>query len=133
MLRETSLLPHVNPGVMTREDIAMLRAVSVSQGIMLESTPSGCARKAACTTARPTKRPACGSQTMRAAGELQVPFTTGILIGIGETREERIDALLAIRELHEALRPHPGSHRPELPRQARHRNGRRAGAGAATS
>ena len=66
----------------------------------------------------PDKRPAVRLATLRLAGELAVPFTTGILIGIGETREERIDALLALRELHAPLRPHPGSHRPELPRQA---------------
>ena len=55
---------------------------------------------------------------LREAGELRIPFTTGILIGIGETLAERVDSLLAIRDLHRALRPHPGGHRPELPRQA---------------
>ena len=101
VLRETSLLPHVNPGVMTSADIAMLRAVSVSQGIMLESTAERLCEKGGVHHGSPDKAPALRLATLQAAGELSVPFTTGILIGIGETREERIDALLAIRALHE--------------------------------
>ncbi len=101
VLRETSLLPHVNPGVMSREDIAMLRAVSVSQGVMLESTAERLCAKGGVHYGSPDKAPALRLATLRAAGELAVPFTTGILIGIGETRGERIDALLAIRSLHE--------------------------------
>ena len=72
------------------------------------------------TTARPTSTRRCGWRRSRLAGELRVPFTTGILIGIGETRAERLDALLAIARPARAPRPHPGSHRPEFPRQARH-------------
>ena len=101
VLRETSLLPHVNPGVMTSADIARLRAVSVSQGIMLESTAERLCEKGRVHYGSPDKAPAVRLETLRAAGELKVPFTTGILIGIGETRAERIDALLAIRALHE--------------------------------
>ena len=101
VLRETSLLPHANPGVMSGEDIAMLRRVSVSQGVMLESTSERLGERSQVHYGSPDKAPAVRLATLRAAGELKVPFTTGILIGIGETRDERIDALLAIRELHE--------------------------------
>jgi FO synthase len=98
--RETSLLPHVNPGVMSRHDIATLRRVSVSQGIMLESTAKRLCEKGQVHYGSPDKDPAVRLETIRAAGELQVPFTTGILIGIGETRAERIDSLLEIARLH---------------------------------
>ena len=100
MLRETGLLPHANPGVMTRDEIAGLRAVTASQGIMLESTSERLCEQGGVHYGSPDKHPAVRLETIRLAGELQVPFTTGILIGIGETREERIEALLAIRDLH---------------------------------
>jgi FO synthase len=100
VLRETTLLPHANPGVMTREEIAKLRAVSASQGIMLESTSERLCEKGGVHYGSPDKRPKVRLATIRLAGELKVPFTTGILIGIGETREERLDALRAIRDLH---------------------------------
>jgi FO synthase len=102
LLRETSLLPHVNPGVMSREEVAMLRRVSVSQGIMLENISTRLGERGGVHYGSPDKAPAARMETMRHAGELKVPFTTGILIGIGETREERIDSLLAIRALHES-------------------------------
>jgi FO synthase len=101
VLRETSLLPHVNPGVMTGAEIAALRRVSVSQGIMLESASERLCAPGGPHHGSPDKAPAVRLATLRAAGELAVPFTTGILIGIGETRDERVDALLAIRDLHE--------------------------------
>ena len=100
VLRETGLLPHVNPGVMTREEIAALRDVSASQGIMLESSSARLCQPGGVHYGSPDKDPAVRLETIRLAGELQVPFTTGILIGIGETREERIDSLVAIRDLH---------------------------------
>jgi len=100
LLRETSLLPHVNPGVMTRDDMAKLREVSTSQGLMLESTSERLCEKGGPHFGSPDKHPAARLETLRLAGELKIPFTTGILIGIGETRAERIDALLAIRDLH---------------------------------
>ena len=99
---ETGLLPHANPGVMTREDIALLRDVSVSQGIMLESISPRLLQKGQVHYGSPDKDPAARIETMRLAGELQVPFTSGILIGIGETRQERIESLLALRDVHEA-------------------------------
>ncbi|MGZ3342115.1 MAG: 5-amino-6-(D-ribitylamino)uracil--L-tyrosine 4-hydroxyphenyl transferase CofH [Reyranella sp.] len=102
VLRETGVLPHANPGVMTREEIAALREVTASQGIMLESTSERLCEKGGVHFGSPDKHPAVRLETIRLAGELKVPFTTGILIGIGETREERIETLEAIRDLHEA-------------------------------
>jgi FO synthase len=102
VLRETGLLPHANPGVMTREEIAALRAVTASQGIMLESTSERLCERGGVHFGSPDKHPAVRLETIRLAGELKVPFTTGILIGIGETREERVEALEAIAKLHES-------------------------------
>ncbi|MFI4999730.1 MAG: 7,8-didemethyl-8-hydroxy-5-deazariboflavin synthase CofG, partial [Reyranellales bacterium] len=102
VLRETGLLPHSNPGVMTREEIAGLRAVTASQGIMLESTSQRLSEKGGVHFGSPDKNPAVRLETIRLAGELKVPFTTGILIGIGETRDERLEALQAIADLHAA-------------------------------
>jgi FO synthase len=101
VLRETGLLPHLNPGVMTRADIDRLRTVSVSQGIMLESASERLRRRGGPHFGSPDKDPALRLETVRVAGEAAVPFTTGILIGIGETRRERIEALLALRDLHD--------------------------------
>ena len=91
VLKETGLLPHVNPGVMTREEIAALREVSASQGIMLECTSERLCEPGGVHYGSPDKLPAVRLETMRLAGELAVPFTTGILIGIGETRAERLE------------------------------------------
>ena len=96
---ETGLLPHVNPGVMRREELARLREVSVSAGIMLESTARRLCEKGGPHYGSPDKDPEVRLATLERAGELAVPFTTGILIGIGETRRERVEALLAIRDL----------------------------------
>src|SRR5690349_7436576 len=95
VLRETGLLPHANPGVMTRVEIAALREVTPSQGIMLESTSERLTEKGGVHFGSPDKHPAVRLETIRLAGELKVPFTTGILIGIGDTREERLHALRA--------------------------------------
>ena len=97
--RETGLLPHLNPGVLTREDMLALRKVSVSQGLMLESLSKRLTQKGMAHHGSPDKQPAARLETLRLAGELAVPFTTGILIGIGETRLERLESLLAIQEL----------------------------------
>jgi FO synthase len=101
VLAETGLLPHVNPGVMTREDIALLRPVSASMGLMLETTAGRLFEKGGPHYGSPDKRPQARLETIGLAGELAVPFTTGILIGIGETRDERLQALAAISALHE--------------------------------
>ena len=101
VLKETSLIPHVNPGTMTREEIASLREVSASQGIMLESTSERLCEPGQVHYGSPDKHPAARLETLRLAGELAVPFTTGILIGIGETRAERLEDLRIIADLHE--------------------------------
>lgn len=98
--KETGLLPHANPGVMDDREIALLRQVSVSQGIMLESVSERLCRKGGPHYGSPDKQPARRLETLRIAGERKVPFTTGVLIGIGETRAERIETLAAIAALH---------------------------------
>ena len=101
VLRETALLPHLNPGLMTRADLDLLRPVSASQGIMLESAAGRLLERGGPHFGSPDKDPARRLDTIRAAGEAAVPFTSGILIGIGETRRERIEALLALRDLND--------------------------------
>ncbi|MBT7665410.1 MAG: 5-amino-6-(D-ribitylamino)uracil--L-tyrosine 4-hydroxyphenyl transferase CofH, partial [Rhodospirillaceae bacterium] len=101
VFEETGLFPHLNPGVMNEGELASLREVSISQGIMLESISPRLMEKGACHHGSPDKDPKVRLATIEAAGKLAIPFTTGILIGIGETREERVEALLAIRDLHE--------------------------------
>jgi FO synthase len=101
VLDETGLLPHLNPGVMTRAELEALRSVSASMGIMLETTAERLGERGGPHWASPDKVPARRLETIRLAGELAIPFTSGILIGIGESREERIDALLALRALGE--------------------------------
>ncbi|PYO28894.1 MAG: 7,8-didemethyl-8-hydroxy-5-deazariboflavin synthase subunit CofG, partial [Candidatus Rokuibacteriota bacterium] len=101
VLRETGLLPHANPGLMSERDLAGLREVSVSMGIMLESTSTRLLAPGAAHDRAPDKVPARRLKTIALAGKLGIPFTTGILIGIGETHAERVASLLAIRELHE--------------------------------
>ncbi|MBM3406410.1 MAG: 7,8-didemethyl-8-hydroxy-5-deazariboflavin synthase subunit CofH [Betaproteobacteria bacterium] len=100
VLRETGLLPHANPGVMTRDQLAQLRKVCASQGLMLETSAERLSQKGGPHHGSPDKWPQTRLATLRAAGELAIPFTTGILIGIGETRDERLDSLLALRDLH---------------------------------
>jgi FO synthase len=100
VVEETGLLPHANPGVMTRDELAALREVTASQGIMLETASDRLSERGGPHFGSPDKRPAARLETIRLAGELHIPFTTGILIGIGETREERIEALEAIAALH---------------------------------
>ncbi len=101
VLDETGLLPHLNPGVMSRDDLVALRPVSASMGIMLETTAGRLSGRGGPHWASPDKEPARRLETIDLAGELRIPFTSGILIGIGETRAERIEALEALRALHE--------------------------------
>jgi FO synthase len=101
VMRETGLLPHLNPGVMTRAEIDSLRRVSASQGIMLETAAARLGQRGGPHFGSPDKDPAVRLATIGAAGEAAVPFTSGILIGIGETRAERIAALIALRDLHD--------------------------------
>jgi FO synthase len=126
VIEETGLLPHVNPGLLDASDLAALRKVSISQGVMLESGAPRLAERGGPHYGSPDKDPAARLATIRMAGEQRVPFTTGILIGIGETRRERIEALLALRDLHDAhghiqeiivqnFRPKPGTRMAEAP------------------
>ena len=98
---QTGLLPHANPGLMSERDLASLREVNVSMGIMLESVSERLTRPGAAHDRAPDKVPARRLKTIALAGKLGIPFTTGILIGIGETLADRVASLLAIRELHE--------------------------------
>jgi FO synthase len=102
VLKATGLLPHVNPGLLTAEDLDALRGVSISQGIMLESASERLCARGGAHFGSPDKMPSARLETIRLAGERAVPFTSGILIGIGETRAERIDSLLALRDLNDA-------------------------------
>ena len=95
VLKETGLLPHFNPGLMEAADLAKLRKSSVSMGIMIESTAERLGERGGPHFGAPDKVPALRLATLKAAGEARVPFTSGILIGIGETREERLEALAA--------------------------------------
>jgi FO synthase len=120
VVRETGLLPHANPGSLEVSELAALRRVSISQGIMLESASERLCQPGGPHHGSPDKAPAVRLDTIRKAGEQRIPFTTGLLIGIGETRLERIEALLALRVLHETyghiqeiiiqnFRPKPGT------------------------
>src|SRR3989454_189383 len=100
-LAESGLLPHVNPGLMAERDLAALREVSVSMGLMLETTSERLLAPGGAHHRAPDKVPRRRLKTIELAGKLSIPFTTGILIGIGETPRERADALVAIRDLHE--------------------------------
>lgn len=129
VLGETGLLPHLNPGVLTREDAARLRPVSASMGLMLETTSDRLSARGGPHFGSPDKVPARRLETLASAGEERVPFTTGLLIGIGESRTERIEALLAIRTLAERyghvqeviiqnFRAKPGTRMAEAPEPA---------------
>ena len=100
VLRETTLLPHPNPGLLSAEWIARLAAVSPSMGLMLETTNASLLQPGAAHDNAPDKLPAKRLRTIEDAGKQNVPFTTGLLIGIGESLEDRVDTLLAIRDLH---------------------------------
>ena len=126
VFEETGLLPHANPGLMTADDLAVLRGVSISQGIMLESISDRLCEKGGVHYGSPDKWPEARLETIRLAGEHSVPFTSGILIGIGETREERIDSLIALRDLNDTyghiqeiivqnFRPKPGTRMESWP------------------
>ncbi|MEE2778688.1 MAG: 5-amino-6-(D-ribitylamino)uracil--L-tyrosine 4-hydroxyphenyl transferase CofH [Acidobacteriota bacterium] len=100
VFHETGLLPHLNPGLLDADDFAALRPVSASMGMMLESASPRLLEKGQAHYGSPDKVPARRLETLRLAGEAAVPFTSGILIGIGETRRERIESILALRGEH---------------------------------
>ena len=120
VVEQTGLLPHINAGILSADQMAALKDVSVSQGIMLESASARLAAPGGPHHGSPDKDPAIRLANIELAGQLKVPFTTGILVGIGETRQERIESLLALRELHDRyghiqeviiqpFRPKPGT------------------------
>ncbi len=102
VVEETGLLPHPNAGVLSRREMEELREVSASMGLMLESVADRLCDPGGPHADAPDKRPSTRLAMIRKAGELGIPFTSGILIGIGENAVERIDALLALRDLHDA-------------------------------
>jgi len=102
VMEETSLLPHANPGTMSRREMTALQPCNPSMGLMLESTSDRLYQTGGPHEFAPSKRPRVRLRTLEIAGELGIPFTTGILVGIGETRQDRIDSLLAIRRLQQA-------------------------------
>jgi FO synthase len=104
VIEETGLLPHLNPGVMTWEDMARLKHVSASMGIMLETSSERLSERGMPHYGSPDKAPAVRLRTIEDAGRLSIPFTTGILVGIGETARERAASLFAIRSLHARYR-----------------------------
>jgi FO synthase len=101
VLRESSLLPHPNPGLMSAEWLERLARVAPSVGLMLETTSTGLMGRNAAHDNAPDKEPSRRLRVIEDAGRQRIPFTTGILIGIGETLDERVDSLIAIRDLHE--------------------------------
>jgi FO synthase len=101
VLDESGLLPHLNPGVMDRAALSRLRPVSASMGLMLESASERLCRRGGPHFGSPDKAPALRLATLRAAGELGIAMTSGLLIGIGETRRERLESLLALRAIHD--------------------------------
>lgn len=100
VLGETGLLPHVNAGLLGEDDYRMLRPVAASCGLMLESTSDRLNEKGGAHFGSPDKVPALRIASLEAAGRARVPMTSGILIGIGETPRERIESLIALRDVH---------------------------------
>ncbi len=99
VMEETGLIPHLNAGVLSREELARLRTVSASQGLMLEQVSHRLLERGQAHWASPDKRPEARLETIRLAGELNIPFTTGLLVGIGETLAERAQTIAAVAEL----------------------------------
>jgi FO synthase len=104
VIEETGLLPHLNPGIMSYEDLARLKHVSASMGLMLEQSSDRLTERGMPHHGSPDKVPAVRLRTIEDAGRLGIPFTTGILVGIGETVPERVASLFAIRDLHRRYR-----------------------------
>ncbi len=104
VIEETGLLPHLNPGVMSYEELARLKHVSASMGLMLETSSGRLSERGGPHFGSPDKVPAVRLRTIEDAGRLAIPFTTGVLVGIGETPRERAESFFAIRELHRRYR-----------------------------
>jgi FO synthase len=104
VIEETGLLPHLNPGVMSYEELGRLKHVAPSMGLMLETSSTRLAERGGPHFGSPDKDPAVRLKTIEDAGRLAIPFTTGILVGIGENPRERVESLMAIRDLHRRYR-----------------------------
>lgn len=126
---ETNLVPHINAGCMSYTDAVRLKKVSASMGLMLETTSRAVCEKNGAHFGSPDKDPVRRLESIEIAGKAKIPFTTGILVGIGETRDDRIDSLLAIRELHaryghiqevivQNFKPKPGTKMANAPEPA---------------
>jgi FO synthase len=100
VLDETGLLPHANPGILDDAELAALRTAAPSQGIMLETASPRLSERGLPHFGSPDKHPEVRLDAIARAGQLRIPYTSGLLIGIGETRAERVEALLALRDLH---------------------------------
>ena len=105
VFEDFGLLPHINAGILSNDQMAALREISASQGIMLESASERLCAKGGPHYGSPDKRPEVRLANIEQAGRLCIPFTTGILIGIGETRAERIYSLLRLREINDRHGP----------------------------
>lgn len=101
VLEKTGLLPHTNAGSMTKKEIAMLKDTNVSLGVMLETSSERLMERGMPHEEAPSKNPKVRIKTLKSAGELKMPMTTGVLVGIGETPEELVDSLFLIKEIHE--------------------------------
>ncbi len=101
VLKKTGLLPHTNPGNMTKEEMIQLKETNPSLGMMLENVSERLCSHGMVHELAPSKHPKARLKTLETAGELKIPFTTGLLVGIGETPEELVDSLFAIKQLHE--------------------------------
>ncbi len=101
VLEKTNLLPHINAGAMSLSEMQALKPVAASMGMMIESTGKHLMKKGQAHFACPDKAPEVRLNTLKYAGQLDIPFTTGILIGIGESWQDRIDSLLAINQIHQ--------------------------------
>ncbi len=117
---DAGMLPHTNGGVLSEADLRELADLNASMGLMLETT----VKHLPAHSLSPMKDPEVRIRFIEEAGKLRMPFTTGILIGIGETWQDRKESLEIIRDIHRAIRPHPGGHRPELRPEAPHPHGR---------
>ena len=126
---EHGFLPHTNAGVLSHSELARLKAVNVSLGLMLESTSPRLSAPGGVHHQAPDKRPAVRIRMTRDAGALKIPFTSGLLLGIGETLADRVETLLTIRDLHREGGARAGGDHPELQGPCRqcHAAGPRAG------
>ena len=124
VLRKTGLLPHTNAGSLTKKEMSILKDTNVSLGMMLESSSERLIEKGMPHEMAPSKNPKVRIKTLEDAGQLKIPITTGLLVGIGESPEELIDALYVIKEIHHKDRSHSRNNNAKLCTKARDWNGK---------